>query len=697
MVATLHANPERIMIRLSLAHLGIGLVMLTIARPVAAQAQTGVLTVADFLDQERVSDPQLSPDGATIVYTRQWVDKMKDRWESAVWIMDSDGGRNRFLLDGRSPRWSPDGSRLAFLARAESGTQIFVRWMDGEGSTTQVTRVEHTPSDIAWSPDGTHLAFQMRVPPERSVLSEWRVDLPKPKGAEWIPDPRIIESVVYRQDRVGYLDEGFEHAFVVPAEGGTARQVTSGDWNHGSPRWMADSETLVVSGLRVKDAEYRWQESEIYAVDIASGNVRQLTSRAGPDRDPVPSPDGKYIAYTGYDETTDDYVESTLYVMNADGSNPRALTARLDRTPRSLMWTRDGGRILFTAQSEGAQNLYVAQVNGGFQQLTQAAQMLDVTDVGANGIAVGTLSDPQRMGDVVSFTTAGDGAGPIRQLTEVNGDLLMGKSLASVEEIWYPSFDGQRIQGWIVKPPQFDPSRRYPMILSIHGGPHSMYHVGFNFGWQEHAANGYVVLYTNPRGSAGYGSAFGNAIQYNYPGDDFKDLMVGVDSVVGRGYVDDDHLFVYGCSGGGVLTSWTVGHTDRFAAAAVLCPVIDWISFVGNVDGNYLRWYADFAKFPWEDPSEHLRRSPLMYVGNVTTPTMLMTGVLDMRTPISQSEEFYQALKARQVPTALIRMNNEYHGTSSTPSNFIRTQLYLRKWFDRWSEPPTMSSPDGSR
>ena len=296
---------------------------------------------------------------------------------------------------------------------------------------------------------------------------------------------------------------------------------------------------------------------------------------------------------------------------------------------------------------------------------------------------MGTLTSFHKPGDVISFSLSNPGV--LRQLTHVNDDVLSQVTLGAVEELWYPSLDNYRIQGWLVKPPDFDPAKKYPLMLSIHGGPHAMYGVGFNFAWQEHAANGYLVLYVNPRGSTGYGSAFGNAIKYAYPSKDFDDLMKGVDTVIAKGNVDDRNLFVYGCSGGGVLTAWTVGHTNRFAAAASQCPVINWISFVGNVDGNPLRWYDDFEKFPWEDPSEHLRRSPLMYVGNVKTPTMLMTGILDMRTPISQTEEFYQALKAVGVPTAMLRFNGEYHGTSSRPSNFLRTQLYLRFWFEKYT------------
>jgi len=428
----------------------------------------------------------------------------------------------------------------------------------------------------------------------------------------------------------------------------------------------------------VPDFEYEWRESEVYAVDVNTGAVRQLTTRKGPDGSPSISPDGKQIAYTGYDWTTDTWTDSKLYLMNSDGSGSKLLLD-LDRSPQNLTWAKDGSGIYFSVSQEGSQNLHFVTLGGQARKVTDGKHMLNVSDIHANGTAVGTRSAPNDPPDVVTFNLRRPTE--IRELTDVNGDVLHGKKLGEVEEIWYTSLDNFRIQGWIVKPPDFDPNKKYPLILEIHGGPHGMYNVGFNFTYQEHAANGYVVLYTNPRGSTGYGSKFGNAIKNAYPSKDFDDLMKGVDEVIAKGYIDTENLFVYGCSGGGVLTAWIVGHTNRFAAASSNCPVINWISFVGTTDGP--GWYRNFEKFPWEDPTEHLRRSPLMYVGNVTTPTMLMTGVNDLRTPISQTEEFYEALKIRKVPTAMVRFNEEWHGTGSKPSNYIRTQLYLRDWFKK--------------
>src|SRR5207248_1101474 len=311
---------------------------------------------------------------------------------------------------------------------------------------------------------------------------------------------------------------------------------------------------LLFSGLRADDAEYQWRESEIYAVDVASGKVRQLTTRKGPDQNPVVSPDGTRIAYTGYDWAKDTWIDSKLYVMNVDGSNPHLVSGDWDRSPQGVSWSADGNSLYFTAQSEGSENFYVVPLAGAgagkVSAVTKGVQMLAVSDISAKGRAVGVLSNPSKPGDVVSFDvrTPGD----IKQLTAVNDDVLAGKKLGKLEEISYTSADGMKIQGWYITPPDFDPSRKYPMQLHIHGGPHSMYGVGFNFGWQEMAANGYVVLYTNPRGSTGYGSRFGNEIMRAYPGKDFDDLMAGVDAMLQKGFVDSRNLFVTGCSGGGV-------------------------------------------------------------------------------------------------------------------------------------------------
>jgi len=639
-----------------------------------------------YLDWEDVQAPQFSPRGDQIAYTRRWIDRMNDKWESSIWLSNADGSRARHLVDGSGVKWSPDGTRIAYVAKGEpSGQQIFVRWMDAEGATTQISHLTESPSNLEWAPDGKSIAFNANVPSNET----WRIAMPTPpKGAKWTEGPKIVSRLNYRSDRIGFTDDGYRHVFVIPADGGTPRQITNGDWNYSAPAFSGDGKWILFSALREPDGENAFRRSHIYAANVDGGEIRQLTRGNGSNNGPQVSPDGRFIAYLHSDSVDHSaWAPSDLWIMNADGSNARAVSGTLDRPISGLVWAADNSGLFFNVESEGAKNLYFVTPAGQPRAVTSGKHYLTISDVNRAGLAVGVRSTPTKPNDVVTFMVPKTGAAStFTQITSVNDDVLQGKQLAQTEEIWYTSKDGMRIQGWIVKPPDFDPSRKYPLMLEIHGGPQAMYNVGFNFSRQDHAANGYVLLYTNPRGSTGYGAKFTNEIKNAYPGKDFDDLMAGVDTVVGRGYIDAKNMYVFGCSGGGVLTAWTVGHTDRFAAAASLCPVINWISFVGQTDGA--GWYENFEKPFWEDPSEYLRRSPIMYVGSVKTPTMLMTGILDLRTPMPQTEEFYRALKKRGIPTVMVRMNNEYHGTSSTPSNFLRTQLYLRSWFDRYSSKP---------
>jgi dipeptidyl aminopeptidase/acylaminoacyl peptidase len=656
--------------------------------PLTAGEAAGGLDVADFLDLELVSDPQVSPDGTRILYARRWVDRMEDRWRSDIWIMNADGSRNRFLSKGSSPRWSPDGTRFAFLDEGEpEGTQVFVRWLDA-AEATQVTRVAKAPSTIKWSPDGKSIAFVMRTPADDG----WKIDMPAPPdGAKWTEKPRVIEGVYFRQDRRGFMKDGYLHLFIVDAGGGTPRQLTDGKWNVGARTigldygigidWTPDSKTIIFDGLvDDDDPSMPYRRSHLYAVEIASRKLTKLTFHEGPWAGPVVSPDGTMVAFTGFPWTGQTYRVNELYVIGIDGSNQRSLTADLDRSPEDLHWAADGSGIYFTADDRGSSNIHFAPLKGKVKQITEGAHMLTLNSMAKNGFAVGVLRSPREPGDVVGIGLPS--AKSINQLTRVNDDLLDGLKLGAVEEIWYESDDGTRVQGWIVKPPNFDPQKEWPLILHIHGGPHAMYHVGFNFSFQNLTAAGYLVLYTNPRGSTGYGTDFGNAIDDSYPSVDYHDLMAGVDAVIDKGWVDTTRMYVTGVSGGGVLSSWTIGHTDRFAGAAVRAPVIDWISFAGTTD--ITEWgYHRYGPYPWEDPEPWLHHSPLMYVQNVTTPTLMMCGELDLRTPMGQTEEYFQALNAVGVETVLIRFNGEYHGTGSKPSNFMRTQLYLIDWFGK--------------
>ncbi len=668
------------------------LLALAIGPAVAQETSSPNRFTADhYFELERISNAQISPDGSHIVYVRQQVNRMEDKWDSTLWIMNADGSQHRFLAKGTNARWASDSKRVLYLADGEpKGTQIFVRWIDADGPATQVTHATEKVADAHWSPDGKSIAFSMFV----SDKNKWPISMPaEPEGAKWTPAPRVIETMHYRQDQVGFLEDGQVHLFVVAADGGAARELTKGKWSAGAGElrgavgmdWTPDSKSIVIQANRDANADVEYQRSELLVLDAASGSIRELVTKHGEWGRPAVSPDGKLVAFTGYSESSKTHTVADLYVVSFAGGEPRKISGDYDRDPLNLRWTADGSGVYFDAEDHGSRNVQLASVSGGVRPITSGLHVLTMDSASKDMVAAGTVTDPDHPPEVVRYSLTRPAE--MTQLSNVNAGLLAGKKLAKTEEIGFSSSGDTKVQGWMVKPPDFDAAKKYPLILEIHGGPYSMYNVGFNYMWQNFAANDFLVLYVNPRGSTGYGTAFSGGIDHNYPGPDYDDLMAGVDAMVAKGFVDTSRMYVSGCSGGGVLSSWVIGHTNRFAAAAVRCPVIDWMSMAGHTDIP-LFTYSFFQKPFWEDPSDWLSHSSVMYAGNVTTPTMLMTGVLDRRTPMPQTEEYYAALKKRGVPVALLEFAGEYHGTASKPSNFIRTQLYMMSWFKRYTRSP---------
>jgi dipeptidyl aminopeptidase/acylaminoacyl peptidase len=644
----------------------------------------------DVFQLEYADDVQISPDGSRIVYVRVSHDIMTDRPRRNLWMVNADGTNNRPVRSEArsfsSPRWSPDGARLAYVSSADGSPQLYVRWMDS-GQTALLTNLVESPDSIAWSPDGKSIAFTQLVPADKSPLA---APPPKPEGATWAPPVKVIDSVVYRVDGAGYLESGYQHVFVVSSEGGTPQQLTAGDFNHDGPlSFTPDGKRVVFSANRGPDWEREPQNTEVFSVDIATRELKQLTSRKGPDNSPVVSPDGRRILYLGYDDRYQGYQVTHLYVMDADGKNSRVLAADFDRDLADPRWAADSRGIYAHYDDHGVRKLALVSLDGKVRTI---AEGLGGTDLGRpytsggfsvarNGRVAFAHNSPERPADV---GTAGSSGGA-RVLTSLNDDLLGNKTLGVVKPLtWKSSKDQREIQGWLITPPDFDPTKKYPLILEIHGGPFAAYGPNYTTELQLFAAAGYIVLYANPRGSTSYGEQFGNLIHHAYPGDDYDDLMSGVDAVIAQGNVDTGNLFVTGGSGGGVLTAWIVGKTDRFRAAVVAKPVINWSSFVLTSDFTPFFYRYWFGAQPWEQPQEYWRRSPLSLVGNVKTPTMLLTGESDYRTPIAESEQYYQALKLRNIDTVMVRIPEASHGMTSRPSNLIAKVDNILAWFGKY-------------
>lgn len=651
------------------------------------------LSSETIFDWRTPSTPQISPDGKRIVYTLETPDRFADTFHSNLWIVATDGSDHRPLTSGKwkdsLPRWSPDGSKLAYVSTRAGKPQIFVRWMDS-GVEARITDLETAPASLSWSPSGDRLAFLARVPAKPA----WSIKMPSaPAGATWAEPPVVETRLKWRADGapgIGQRPLGFTHLFVVPVTGGAPRQITEGDFEHGGePAWMPDGRSIVLHAARRPDADTTLYPDDIWRFPLDGRAPVQLTKENGTETNPTVSPDGRYIAFLGFADKGHSNHNFNLYVVNADGSGLRQLARELDRNISSPRWEANSRGLLAIVETEGKSHLYrvpldapaIALTKGNARYATAYASAEAFTSTATGQIAV-TYSSPTEPKDVVTFSAANPTA--LRKLTDTNGSLLAAHAIGKVEELTWKSFDGKPMQGWLIYPPDFDPGRKYPLILDIHGGPHAMYGVEFNHQMQIFAGRGFVVFYSNPRGSTGYGEEFGNIIHGRYPGDDFTDLMTGVDAVVAKGFIDPKKLTVTGGSGGGLLTAWTVTQTGRFAAAVSQYPVTNWITQTGSSDIGLamMRW---MKAAPWENPQQYISRSPVFFANKVTTPTMVLTGEEDWRTPIGQSEEFYFALKARKVDTVLVRVPKEPHGIRGAyPSHRIAKIEHILGWFEKY-------------
>ncbi|MES2497697.1 MAG: S9 family peptidase [Pseudomonadota bacterium] len=641
----------------------------------------------DIFALQVAADPQISPDGKSIAYVRRQGDIMTDRQKGAIWLVDSATGAQRPLVaDASQPRWSPDGKRIAYVAADAKGKpQLFVRWLAND-ATIRITVLPDSPQAISWSPDGKSIAYVMRVPGEAMKLGKAP---DKPEGADWAKPLEVIDRVDYRADGGGYIEPGYDHIFRVSADGGPPRQLSFGDYQDGGPlSWTPDGRSILFSSVRKPDWQRNVFDPEIYALDVETGAIRALTSREGPDVAPAVSPDGSKVAYLGYDDKRLSFQNTLLYVMNRDGSGARAVTAGFDRSIDRAEWAADGRALYAQYDERGVTRVARITLDGKVTPL-------------ATGMSGGGLDRPYSGGDfsvaksgAIAFTSGSPlrpadlsivSGGRTRQLTRLNDDFLAAKSLGEVRELAVKAPDGREVPAWLVTPPGYRAGQKVPLVLEIHGGPHSAYGPHFSTDDQLYAAAGYAVLYTNPRGSTSYGEEFAQLIHHKYPGDDYGDLIAAVDAAIAAGVADPDNLFVTGGSGGGVLTSWIIGKTDRFRGAATQKPVINWISEALTMDATLFTSRYWFPKTPWEDPMGYWNRSPLSLVGNVKTPTLVVVGSEDYRTPVSEAEQYYAALQIRGVPTALVKVPGASHGgIAARPSQSAAKAAAIIAWFDRY-------------
>ena len=683
--------------------------------PATAAPVRRPITETDLLKFRWIADPRISPDGRDIAYVVVTVDENEDRYTSSIWTVATSGDTPPRQLTGgpqdSAPRWSPDGQTLAFLrAKEKDPPQIYLLAMTG-GEPRKVTDLPSGASPAVWSPNGKTLAFTSKTTPAKLAEQKERAahggrDAAARSNKK--TDVRVVTRAHYRDDTEGVFDpEDREHVWTVPAvaapTGATVtKQITTGGYDEQAPIWSADGSQIYFVSDRVYEPYHERGSANLYAVPSAGGAVKTVLDIDGPITRVAPSPDGKAFAFIGGINANPEpsYAESDLLVFR--GSKTENLTAAYDgdvgnttigdqRPPRGNpppsppLWTPDGTTLVVATSERGRSNLVRLDLASGKRQpiTTGDHAVLSYSATPDTARIALTIEDATHLTELYVLDTAST---RLTRLTHENDTLLEGLQLSQPEQFVYKSFDGRSIEAWVVKPPGFDAKKKYPLILNIHGGPHAAYGDTFFHEFQWMAAKGYVVLAPNPRGSSSYGREFGNAIQYNYPGDDYKDLMAGVDELLRRGYVDTKRLGVTGGSGGGLLTNWTIGQTGRFGAAVSQRSISDWAAF----------WYATdftlftpfwFRKLPFQDPEEYRRRSPITYVERITTPLMLIEGDRDLRTPTDAGGgAIFRALKALRKVAVMVVFPGETHDLSRSgkPSHRIERLQHIVRWFDKY-------------
>lgn len=666
--------------------------MLSVSPLLLAAPASTPLQAEDIFKLAFANDVQISPDGNYIVYVRNQNDIMTDRTQSSLWLLEVASGQHYPLFADKfsysQPRWANDNNRIAFISDRDGSSQIHVHWLK-EQKTAAISQTQLRPAQISWSPDGQHIAFTAEVAAPITDFAKSVYQPKKPAGANWSASPIVVERTYYQADGRGVLRSAYNQVFVVPAEGGVEQQLTDGPYSHRGPLvWTKDNSALIFSANRNADWEYHSRQADLYKVTINGQQLTQLTNLDGQESDPTLSPDGKTLAFTYQSSAAVSYSNSKLKLLELNSGKITPLAADLDRSVESPSWVNNS-TLVFQYADQGLTK--VAQISTRDRRQDLVADLGGTSlgrpylsgmySVAQNGTLAYTQGSSQRPAEVAVFANKRS-----RTLTELNTGLLAQRTLGEVHELRYTSTAGnEEIHAWYITPPNFDPAKKYPLILEIHGGPHLAYGPQFAAELQRYAAEGYVVLYNNYRGSTSYGERFAMLLHYNYASEyDFQDHMSGVDAMLAKGFIDPNNLFIAGGSAGGIGSLYAVGLTDRFNAAAATNPVVNWTSKVLAADSYVGQIQNQFPGNPWEHQAHYWQRSPLSLVGNVSTPVLLFTGEKDRRTPMAETEQYYQALKLRQIDTAMVRVPDAYHGVTNRPSWMIAKIEHALAWFKRY-------------